>query len=148
MTEQEFKQAFIISFLATWTANEYNDACVNDRHEKLHNPPVEDAIFLADKAWEKYFEQTRKNIIAKSAAIPPQPQGEALWPEEQVCGCGHGECSICLAVNTAKEIEKDQKQVCGMHFSKPNQYCFVCNVIGRVKKRLAGEVVPPPRNRS
>jgi len=54
MNEQEFITQYIASFLATWTVNNYDDACMKGEHERLHKPPVEDATFLAYKAWEHY----------------------------------------------------------------------------------------------
>ncbi len=51
--EKKFKENFITTFLATWVANNYHDACINNQHDMLHNPPVEDAEHLAQKAWEK-----------------------------------------------------------------------------------------------
>lgn len=53
-SEKLFKAQFISSFLATWCANNYEDAISSGNHEILHRPPVEDAEFLADKAWDHY----------------------------------------------------------------------------------------------
>lgn len=53
MTEQAFKDQFKVTFLATWAATNYNDYCMNNMQEQLSHPPVEDAIFLADEAWQK-----------------------------------------------------------------------------------------------
>lgn len=50
--EIEFKKKFVIDFLATWVANNYNDACQRGDHKRLENPPVEDAKELADSAWK------------------------------------------------------------------------------------------------
>lgn len=52
--EDKFKENFISTFLATWTANNYNDYCIQGKQEDLEHPPVEDAIYLADKAWIEY----------------------------------------------------------------------------------------------
>jgi len=49
--ELKFKQQFAIQFLASWTAVHYNDYCA--RGLELA-PPVEDAEFLADQAWEHW----------------------------------------------------------------------------------------------
>lgn len=54
MNEETFKTVFITNFISTWCANNYDDACSRGKHEILENPPIEDAIYLADKAWEKY----------------------------------------------------------------------------------------------
>lgn len=51
--EKKFKDQFIVTFLSTWVANNYDDACIHSKHEMLNRPPVEDAEFLADKAWEE-----------------------------------------------------------------------------------------------
>lgn len=56
LTQQQFIDQFIVHFLATWCANEYDDACMNGEHERLNKPPVEDAKFLAEKAWKHYQE--------------------------------------------------------------------------------------------
>lgn len=53
MDEKNFKEQFKVTFLATWAATNYNDYCMNGIQEQLSNPPVEDAIFLADEAWQK-----------------------------------------------------------------------------------------------
>jgi hypothetical protein len=42
-----------VIFLATWAATNYTDYCMNSQQEQLSNPPVEDAVFLADEAWKK-----------------------------------------------------------------------------------------------
>jgi len=55
-TEKEFKANFVSTFLATWVANHYDRACAEGRHDTLEKPPVEDAEFLADKAWRHYEE--------------------------------------------------------------------------------------------
>lgn len=54
--EQTFKLNFISTFLATWCANEYEDSCMTGQHRRLEKPPVEDAEYLAEKAWEHYKE--------------------------------------------------------------------------------------------
>ena len=54
-----FKDQFIDQFetwLATWSANNYENACMTGNHQKLHTPPVEDAYFLAEKSWEHLLE--------------------------------------------------------------------------------------------
>ncbi len=54
VSEQEFKTQFIIKFLASWCANNYQTACSSGNHEWLEKPPVEDADFLAKKAWDHW----------------------------------------------------------------------------------------------
>lgn len=53
MSEEEFKNMFIATFLASWCAKNYEQFCMESRQESLSNPPAEDAIFLADEAWIK-----------------------------------------------------------------------------------------------
>ena len=57
MDEEEFKDLFVVQFLASWAANNYDDACRRGEHKKLERMPVEDAEYLADKAWERYEEE-------------------------------------------------------------------------------------------
>lgn len=54
LTKEQFVDQFVVNFISTWCANEYDDACMNSQHERLNTPPVEDASFLAEKAWEHY----------------------------------------------------------------------------------------------
>ena len=51
--EKEFKTQYIATFLATWTAVHYDDACMRSQHEMLREPPIEDAEHLADCAWQR-----------------------------------------------------------------------------------------------
>lgn len=53
LTKQQFVDQFVCNFLAVWCANNYADMCALGKHEVLENPPVEDAKFLAEAAWEK-----------------------------------------------------------------------------------------------
>ena len=55
MSKGEWIEHFVVTFLATWAATEYNDACSHGQQERLSNPPVEDAYFLAGKAFERAF---------------------------------------------------------------------------------------------
>lgn len=48
----EFKRRFAIEFLAAYVANQNDACCADGQHELLQEPPVEDAEFLAEKAWE------------------------------------------------------------------------------------------------
>ena len=54
MDKKTFLNNYISTFLATWTANHYEEYIMNNKHEDLGKPPVEDAIFLANEAWKKY----------------------------------------------------------------------------------------------
>jgi hypothetical protein len=54
MTEQQFKDHYVCTFLATYAATHYDDACAMGQHDRLEKHlAFEDAQFLADKAWEK-----------------------------------------------------------------------------------------------
>ena len=50
--EKEFKDTFVATFCATWCANNYNEYCMAGKHEALANPPIEDAIGLANDVWK------------------------------------------------------------------------------------------------
>lgn len=50
----EFKRQFAIQFLASWTAVHYTEYCAKGMQETLGTPPVEDAEYLAQKAWEHW----------------------------------------------------------------------------------------------
>jgi hypothetical protein len=54
--EEQFKEDFVTTFLATWVANHYDKAYTLNAQEGLYDPPVEDAEHLAGKAWEKVQE--------------------------------------------------------------------------------------------
>lgn len=54
LDEQQFKRQFVATFLATWVANNYTEACMMGQHEKLRHPPVEDADDLAHDAWRQW----------------------------------------------------------------------------------------------
>ena len=53
MTKQEFIEQYKVTFLATWAAKNYEDYCMRGIQEQLETPPVEDAQFLAEAAWEE-----------------------------------------------------------------------------------------------
>lgn len=52
--EKEFKMNFVSTFLATWIATNYDTACQWGEHERLDNPPIEDAEYHASVVWNKY----------------------------------------------------------------------------------------------
>lgn len=58
MFKRDFVEQFVIHWLATWSANNYEDCCLKDNHDKLESPPLEDAIYLAEKTWEEILENT------------------------------------------------------------------------------------------
>ena len=54
MTDKEtFTLRFEASFLAAWCAVNYSDFCIRGLQKSLEDPPVADARYLAEKAWEK-----------------------------------------------------------------------------------------------
>lgn len=57
MNEKKFKDRYVLTFLASYMASRYDFDCQHGHElEPYDNQPVEDAIFLADKAWEQYQE--------------------------------------------------------------------------------------------
>lgn len=53
MDEVKFKDDFIGVFLATWTANHYDEFCQRGWENWPNILPVEDAGELADEAWQR-----------------------------------------------------------------------------------------------
>ena len=49
--KDRFIKQYIVSFMASYTADKYEEMCVNDNHKALRQPPVEDAHHLAEEAW-------------------------------------------------------------------------------------------------
>ncbi len=56
MKKEEFMKMFVVQFLASWAAKNYDEYCSLGIQEQLEKPPVEDAVFLAEKAWKKLDE--------------------------------------------------------------------------------------------
>lgn len=56
MTREEFIRLYAIQFCASFTAVHYDENCIHGRHDEARNPPVEDAIHLAEEAWEHFRE--------------------------------------------------------------------------------------------
>ena len=52
--ERAFKQQFVTQFLASWTAVHYAGFCTRGMQEALGHPPVKDAAYLAQEAWEEW----------------------------------------------------------------------------------------------
>ena len=53
MTKQEFKDHYVAVFLASYMASRYDSDCQNGHiNEPYDHQPLEDAMFLAEKAWE------------------------------------------------------------------------------------------------
>lgn len=49
--ERAFKAQYVAAFLAMWTVHHYDQACALGTQAMLHDPPVEDAMHLANTAW-------------------------------------------------------------------------------------------------
>jgi hypothetical protein len=47
---------YVRTFLATYSATRYDDACFTGIHVVFDNQPVEDAYFIAGRAWKKLQE--------------------------------------------------------------------------------------------
>ena len=55
--EKQFKERYITTFLASYMASNYDLHCQSGHpNEPYNHQPIEDAAFLADKAWEQYSE--------------------------------------------------------------------------------------------
>jgi hypothetical protein len=48
---ERFVNAYVPAFLAAYAASIYTEACTLDQHDRLMNPPVEDAVHIAVGAW-------------------------------------------------------------------------------------------------
>ena len=56
MTKEQFIDQYVATFLASYMAGRYYDDCMNGHpNEPYNHQPVEDAVFLANKAWEQYY---------------------------------------------------------------------------------------------
>jgi hypothetical protein len=56
LSEHAFKVAFVPQFLAAVAANRFSDYCARGMQEKISDLPFEDAEFLAEEAYKKYYE--------------------------------------------------------------------------------------------
>lgn len=57
MNKKQFISQYICTFLATYMAGRYDDDCMNGHpNEPYNHQPVEDARFLAEKAWEQTYD--------------------------------------------------------------------------------------------
>lgn len=52
--ELHFKRQFAIQFLASWSATHFTEYCARGMQEELAMPPVEDAKYLAQTAWDHW----------------------------------------------------------------------------------------------
>ena len=53
INKEQFITQFVAAWLAAWSVKEYDTACFYGNHKKLNTPPVEDALFLAEKSYEE-----------------------------------------------------------------------------------------------
>lgn len=61
MNEDQFKAAYIAQFLACYMAGRYDRDCQEGHVGQPYNhQPIEDASFLADKAWEQLKNHTQE----------------------------------------------------------------------------------------
>lgn len=57
MTEQQFKDQYVASFLAAYMANRYDEDCMTGHiHKPYNHQPIEDALFLANCAWQQLLD--------------------------------------------------------------------------------------------
>lgn len=60
--EKEFKRQYVVTFLASYMASNYDWDCQNGHPNQPYNhQPVTDAMFLADMAWEQYQTELNNN---------------------------------------------------------------------------------------
>lgn len=71
MKRQQFISQYVTNFVATWTAQNYDQCCLTGQHDRLRNPPVEDAIDLATQLWEKM----KDDGMSKLAGFEVVPRG-------------------------------------------------------------------------
>lgn len=64
--EMAFRRQFAVQFLASWAAMHYTEYCAKGMQETLETPPVEDAEYLAQKAWEQWC----SIILPNDPALP------------------------------------------------------------------------------
>lgn len=88
MNEQQFKDQYVATFLASYMASRYNLDCING-HPIAGNQPLEDAMFLADEAWKQYYD--------------PYTIGYRLYKD------GHGISSIAGAVLSDDDMYECQR---------------------------------------
>lgn len=58
INKKAFIDQWVVVFLASWTAREYNEACAMGQYDKLSNPPIEDAFHLAEIQYKKVLEES------------------------------------------------------------------------------------------
>ncbi len=52
--ELVFKQTYAIQFIAAYTACRYDNCVTYNQLQTLNQPPVDDAYWLADAAWDEW----------------------------------------------------------------------------------------------
>lgn len=61
MDEKQFKALYVTQFLASYMASRYDDDCMNGHPNKPYDhQPIEDAVFLANCAWEQLQNHTQE----------------------------------------------------------------------------------------
>jgi hypothetical protein len=61
MTKQEFIDNYVCTFMASHTASRYDELCLRDKHKELEEgQPIEDAIYLAKRAYDLYLEHIKE----------------------------------------------------------------------------------------
>lgn len=60
MNRDEFIRLYVIQFCAAYVATNYNQNCTLGWTDANRDPPMEDAIHLAECAWEKALEHGAK----------------------------------------------------------------------------------------
>ena len=53
MDREIFLDNFVTQFLASYSNSVYMDCCQRGDHDRLYNPPIEDALFIGEEVWEK-----------------------------------------------------------------------------------------------
>lgn len=87
MNKEQFVANYVSTFLASYMASRYDNDCINGHQgEPYNHQPIEDAMFLAEKAWEQYYN--------------PYEIGIRLYKE------GHGISSIWGAVECDDDMEE------------------------------------------
>jgi hypothetical protein len=92
MSREAFIESFVANFLASWVAGEYNMACAHGHHERLSNPPAEDALGLAEDAWARLQALAPSPTIEDILSIRLAMTAEGWMSEDRITdmGWGHG----------------------------------------------------------
>lgn len=53
MDKDTFIAAYVAAFLGSHTAFIYDDCCMRGNHDRFNHQPVEDAKYIAEKAWNQ-----------------------------------------------------------------------------------------------